>query len=274
MEQQYREILLNKILVNGKQPRKFFREQGLKELAQSIKTNGVIQPVLVRPSSKKEGHFDLIAGERRVRASLLARLVTIPAMVCDVEEAKVRRLQIIENLQRENVTFLEEALAIKTLREDEGLDVTEIKKIIGKSDMYIYSQLQVSMMPAEALAACEKGYITKTVAWEIAKLPTPDQMIEAVSNLSREDKANLVSTHAARLWIRERFEGKVSKKGKKNSIQARYGNDYEANWKKYLLGFSAEQFERFKRSVDGRTEISVWAKTVGKIVSGSQAETV
>lgn len=95
--------------------RKTFNDKSLKELAASIKENGVLEPIIVRPNSNG---FQIIAGERRYRASKIAGIVTIPAVVRDVADADILKLQIIENVQREGVPFMEEAYAIKKLRDD------------------------------------------------------------------------------------------------------------------------------------------------------------
>lgn len=255
------EIALNKIKIGGTNPRKNFKDKSLKELTDSIKENGVLQAILVRPNGTGET-FELIAGERRVRASLNAGLVTIPALVKDVNDSQVLQLQIIENLQRENVSYFEEAQAIAKLRNDLSLDVKEICKRLGKSDMYVYSQLALARMPEETHDALMNNHLTKGVAWEIAKLPNPDYQKEAVAALARKSAGKMIVLSTAQKWINERFGEDNRKVKQKNGIQKAVGNDHGANWKKYLLTFDCRQFERFKTICRGRTDTETMSQAV------------
>jgi ParB family chromosome partitioning protein len=157
LQPELKQIPINQIH-GGSNYRKTFNDKSLKELAQSIKENGVLEPIIVRPNSNG---FQIVAGERRYRASKLAGKVTIPAVVREVDDADILKLQIIENVQREGVQFMEEAYAIKKLRDDCTLDIKEIANTVGKSEAYVYYMLRLTAMTDDARAIAEKGWISK-----------------------------------------------------------------------------------------------------------------
>lgn len=246
-----KQIPINQIFASSNY-RKTFKDKSLAELAASIKANGVLQPIIVRPS--EPGKYTIIAGERRYRASKLAGLVTIPAVIRDISVAETLKLQIIENVQREGVQFMEEAYALKKLRDDLTLDLKEISKTIGKSDAYVYYMLRLCEMSPDARSIAEKGWITKSVAWEIAKLVNHDHQTDAANALARTNNSKLITASGAKHFIRDNF-GDSSTRLKRTRID-QFGpgsNSFTANWKKYLVRFSADQFEHFKKVVRGRS---------------------
>jgi len=263
MNQQLAEIPLNQIHTISNY-RKTFRDKSLNELAASIKANGILEPIIVRPKGK---HYEIVAGERRVRASLLAGLVTIPAVIRDVSESDFLRLQIIENVQRENVPFMEEAYAIKKLRDDLSLDLDEIVKIIGKSQAYVYYKLRLCEMSDEARSIAEKGWISKSVAWEIAKLPDKDQQTQAATATARPSASKLVSVSGVKNYIRDNIlENSSGSLRKKRVASGSRASSYAQNWKYYLVRLTAEQFSRFKDICRGRTETGVLAEAVDLVM--------
>lgn len=147
------EISLSEIRPNPYQPRKVFDEGALQELANSIKQSGVFQPVILRRSSIQG--YELIAGERRVRASELAGNTTIPAIVREIDEEAMIEIAIVENLQRENLNPLEEAEAYEVLMEKLDLTQAEVAKRVGKSRPYIANIIRLLSLPQEI-----KGYVT------------------------------------------------------------------------------------------------------------------
>ena len=239
--------------------RKTFRDASLKELAQSIKENGVLEPIIVRPN---QNGYEIIAGERRFRAASLAKLVTIPAVVREVADGDIIKLQIIENVQREGVPFMEEAYAIRKLRNDCTLDVAEIAKTVGKSDAYVYYMLQLCAMSDDARAIAEKGWISKSVAWEIAKLPNTDQQTQAANDLARTKSGTLITASGAKNYIRDNFGDSNGRLRKERVQKCGTGSAFVANWKKYLVRFSSKQFAHFQRIVRDRTQVDVWAEAV------------
>jgi ParB family chromosome partitioning protein len=137
------------------QPRRHFDETALEELAASIATRGVIQPVIVRPLAG--GHYQLVAGERRWRAAQKAQLHEIPALVRDLEERDVMALALIENIQREDLNPVEEARAYQQLGQREDLPQAEIGRMVGKSRSHVANMLRLLALPPGVLAHLEAG---------------------------------------------------------------------------------------------------------------------
>ena len=131
---------LDKLMAREDQPRKSFDDDSLKELANSIKADGVIQPIVVR---KVDDRYEIIAGERRFRASKLAGLEKVPVVVKNVTDRKARELALVENIQREDLNPIEEAISLKTLMEEYKLTQQELSDIIGKSRSYIANNLRL-----------------------------------------------------------------------------------------------------------------------------------
>lgn len=151
------DIPLNEIRSNPYQPRKHFDEQALQELADSIKQSGVFQPVIIRKSTVKG--YELIAGERRVRASRLAGNKTIPAIIRDMDEQQMIEIAVLENLQREDLSPLEEAEAYQVLMDKLALTQVEVAERMGKSRPYIANYLRLLSLPEEV-----KPYVGKELS--------------------------------------------------------------------------------------------------------------
>lgn len=131
---------LDKLKAREDQPRKNFDDDSLEELANSIKADGVIQPIVVRKVGDK---YEIIAGERRFRASKLAGLEKVPIIVKNVSDRKARELALVENIQREDLNPIEEAISLKTLMEEYKLTQQELSDIVGKSRSYIANNLRL-----------------------------------------------------------------------------------------------------------------------------------
>jgi ParB family transcriptional regulator, chromosome partitioning protein len=194
---EFKEVPLNQIHAASNY-RKTFHDKTLKELADSIRVNGVIEPIILRPNATG---FEIVAGERRFRASQLAGLVTIPSVIRDLADGDVLKVQIIENVQREGVPFMEEADGIKKLRDEMTLDVAEIAKMIGKSEWYIYMMLRLTSLSDDAQRIARNGWISKAVAWQIAKLPNTDFQTQAANDLARTNRDKLITGSGAKHYI-------------------------------------------------------------------------
>ena len=133
-------VPLDKLIAREDQPRKNFDENSLTELAESIKHDGIIQPIVVRAVGEK---YEIIAGERRYRASIIAGIDKIPVVVKNVDERKARELALVENIQREDLNPIEEAISLKTLMEEYKLTQQELSEILGKSRSYIANNLRL-----------------------------------------------------------------------------------------------------------------------------------
>ena len=141
--------MLKLVMVDPKmdQPRKYFDPELLEELSESIKENGLLQPILVREYG--DGRYQIIAGERRFRASKLAGLNEIPAIVVESDEKQTAQLALVENIQREDLNPLEEALAYRALADDWGMTQEDISRQIGKSRSAIANSLRLLDLPDE-----------------------------------------------------------------------------------------------------------------------------
>jgi ParB family transcriptional regulator, chromosome partitioning protein len=164
---QIREVPVGKILPNPAQPRLSYDEDSLTELADSIREHGVLQPILVRPAG---GKFELIAGERRWRASGMAGRETIPAIVVEFDEQTALEVSIIENLQREDVSPLEEAAMFRKMTETFGYSVRQLAQKVGKDKGYVENRLRLSDAPADIRELLSLRKDTISHAYELMKI--------------------------------------------------------------------------------------------------------
>ncbi len=164
---QIREVPVGKILPNPAQPRLSYDEESLTELADSIREHGVLQPILVRPSGVQ---FELIAGERRWRASRMAERETIPAIVVDFDESTALEVSIIENLQREDVSPLEEAVMFRRMTDAFGYSVRQLAQKVGKDKGYVENRLRLSDAPADIRELVSLRKDTISHAYELMKI--------------------------------------------------------------------------------------------------------
>jgi ParB family transcriptional regulator, chromosome partitioning protein len=152
-----REIEIDLIQPSRDQPRTFFDESKLDELAQSIKTTGIIQPLLVRP---RGGLFELVAGERRWRAAQLAGLASVPAIVREIPDERLLEFALIENIQRQELNPIEEANAYRRLIESLGLTQDEVARRIGRDRTFVTNYLRVLKLPTDIQMLIEGEKIT------------------------------------------------------------------------------------------------------------------
>lgn len=149
---------VSEIEPNRSQPRRDFDEESLRELADSIAVHGVLQPLLVRPLA--EGGYQLVAGERRWRASRMAGLFEVPVIVREMTDSEMMQIAMIENLQRENLNPVEEAMGYRMLIEEYHLTQEEISKSVGKSRPVIANALRILSLPKEILDMVSEGKIS------------------------------------------------------------------------------------------------------------------
>lgn len=157
-DEQVVELEISEIRPNPYQPRKTFNEEALEELAKSIKKSGVFQPIIVRKSSVKG--YEIIAGERRYRASKLAKKTEIPAIIREFNEEQMMEVAVLENLQREDLTPLEEAEAYNTLMEKLNLTQTQVSERLGKSRPYIANYLRLLGLPGKVKLMLQDGSLS------------------------------------------------------------------------------------------------------------------
>ena len=172
------------IVTNPDQPRKSFDETQLSELSDSIKQNGVLQPILVR---KKGNKYEIVAGERRYQASKLAGLKEIPAIIRDIDDAEVFQLALIENLQRSDLTPIEEARGYRQLLDTKGLTQEGLAKILSKSRSAIANTLRLMDLPQEVQDMMEEGQITAGHARAILAVPSEEGRIKLAQKVVAEN---------------------------------------------------------------------------------------
>lgn len=158
------------------QPRQSFKEDTIKELAESIEKNGLLQPIVVRPMDG--GKYQIIAGERRYRAFKKLGRTMIPAIVRDYEEEEVDKLQLVENVQREDLNPYDEAIAYLKLKEKYGLKQDDIAKAVGKSRPYISNMTRLLSLEEEILEMLKNGEITVSHAKLILSLDTKEERLK------------------------------------------------------------------------------------------------
>ena len=206
------------LMSNPYQPRKVFDDDALKELSESIKEHGVFQPIIVRKSVKG---YNIIAGERRVRASGLAGLTTIPAIIRDFTDDEMMQIALLENLQRENLTSIEEAKAYKSIIESLRLTQDELAKKLGKSRSHITNMLGLLRLPLSVQDMVLYGKISMGHARVLSKLESHDQ-IEELANKVLND--NLSVRELEELSSGEKFEKALPVK-KKAAKEYKYVED-------------------------------------------------
>lgn len=172
-------LKLDEVYANPNQPRKIFDEKSLNELASSIKINGVIMPIVVNKDS--EGKYMIIAGERRYRASKIAGQDTIPAIVKEYDERRIKEISLIENLQREDLNPIEAATAMKQLMDDYNLTQEELSERIGKSRSAIANTLRLLSLEGEVVKLVANGKLSSGHARALVTLPSDVQRKIATS---------------------------------------------------------------------------------------------
>lgn len=178
------QIPLSAIKPNPYQPRQNFSHQDLEELINSIKEHGIIQPLLV--SETEAGDYELIAGERRLRAAQIAGLPTAPALIRPTKKGEKLELALIENIQRKDLNPVEEAFAYERLIDEFGLTHEEIGRRIGKSRSYVSNMLRLLTLPAEIQKGLIDGAVSFTLGRALLGLPTPGEQLKTFRRLTRE----------------------------------------------------------------------------------------
>ena len=204
------EISLDEIRPNPYQPRKTCDNKSLKDLSESIKENGVFQPIIIR---KSVNGYEIIAGERRFRASKLAKKKTIPAIIRDFDEAQMMEVAVLENLQREDLTPLEEAQAYEMLQKNLGLTQAEVSKRLGKSRPYIANYLRLLTLPQKTKRLLQRGELSMGQARTLLGLKDKD----SIDDLARKVVKNGITVRQLESLVAKLNE--KEKKPKKRAIK-------------------------------------------------------
>ena len=190
------QIKITDIRSNPYQPRKIFDEEALNELASSIKEHGIVQPIIVKKSIKG---YELVAGERRTKAAKIAGLETVPAIVKDFDDEEMMEIALIENIQRENLNPIEEAMAYDSILRSSNITQEELAKKIGKSRSYITNSLGLLRLPDDTKKYVEDNKLSMSHARALSKLEDNNQInrlankivteglnVRAIENITRD----------------------------------------------------------------------------------------
>lgn len=190
------QIKITDIRSNPYQPRKIFDEEALNELASSIKEHGIVQPIIVKKSIKG---YELVAGERRTKAAKIAGLETVPAIVKDFDDEEMMEIALIENIQRENLNPIEEAMAYDSILRSSNITQEELAKKFGKSRSYITNSLGLLRLPDDTKKYVEDNKLSMSHARALSKLEDNNQInrlankivteglnVRAIENITRD----------------------------------------------------------------------------------------
>ena len=239
------EMKLNEIEPDINQPRKVFDDEKLEELSESIKEHGVLQPIIV---TKKDDYYQIIAGERRWRASKKAGLKTIPVIVRDYDAKKIREVSLIENLQRQDLNALDTAKAIKELMEEHQRTQEQLAKTLGKSRSAIANTLRILNLDERVQDMVQEGKLSEGHARTLASIESPQKQYKLAMDIINLD----LSVREAENMAKEEKE-EVKKKPtnkKKSKLEAIY-KDLE---------------NRIKSALGTKVSFKPQTKSKGKIV--------
>lgn len=253
-EEKVERIPVSEIRPNPYQPRQNFDQEALEELADSIKQNGVLQPIIVRKSSAKG--YELVAGERRHRASILAGIDTIPAIIRELNEEFMIRYAILENLQREDLTPLEEADAYQLMMEKLGLTQEKVADALGKSRSHVANHLRLRTLPSEVKLLLNEGKLSMGQARTLRSLSDEpevirlakkavaenltvrqlEKMVYDIKNKTNEPekpktpkKSPFIREYENQLMDKFGTDVKISEQGEKGKIQIEYTSQSDLN---------------------------------------------
>lgn len=209
----YSVIPIESIVPNKEQPRKVFCQEELHELKESIKLKGLLQPIIVREKGKL---FEIVAGERRWRASQLAQLHEIPAIIKDIKDSEVLEIAIIENIQRSNLNPYEEAMGYKELLEKFDYTQEELAKSLGKSRVYVANLVRLLNLPETVLEFVKNGSITSGHARALIGLENP---LETVKFIVKHGISVRETEKIVRKLSHKSLKSKVTKKIKSSDTE-------------------------------------------------------
>ncbi|SCI29048.1 MULTISPECIES: nucleoid occlusion protein [unclassified Romboutsia] len=211
------EISIENIVPNPYQPRKVFSQTALEELSNSIKTYGILQPITVRQKNDK---YELIAGERRFRAAKLASFKTIPAIIHDMTDESSAVLALLENLQREDLNFIEEAMGYESLIKEHSFTQQQLAEKLGKNQSTIANKLRILRLPSDVKIKLVENGLTERHARALLKLPAEDLMRDVLDKIIK----NELTVKKTEKLINDMIESlQVADEDKKQSIKASMG---------------------------------------------------
>ena len=203
---------IEKIIANPEQPRKVFKKEELEELSNSIKDYGVLQPILVRRMD--QGIYSINAGERRYRASCQAGLTEIPAIIQNLEEEPAALIALVENVQREDLNYIEEAKAYKKLMDDFKLTQAEIAQKVGKQQSTISNKIRLLTLPEDILELLTVHGLTERHARALLRIEEENNRRKIIDRIVK----NNLNVKQTEKLIEEFLEGQAEQKRKKQKV--------------------------------------------------------
>ena len=207
---------------NKHQPRNIFDEEKLNELSLSIKENGIIQPIAVRPNKYEPGRYEIVAGERRWLAAQKAGLHEVPVVILDVDDQKSLEIAIVENVQRQDLNPIEEAKGYQKLVKEFGYDHEKISKFMSKSRSHISNTLRLLTLPQDIIALIEEGFLTagqarpliglsnaSAIAENIVKKKINARDVETLVKLKKNIKKTSKREDSNIIYIQNEIENKI-----------------------------------------------------------------
>ena len=247
-------VSIKDIIRNKLQPRKHFDKESLEELTNSIKKQGVIQPIVVRPDKTSEGKYEIIAGERRWLASQNAGLHEVPVVILDVDDVKSLEFAIVENVQRQDLNAIEEARGYQRLTAEFNYNQEKLSKFIGKSRSYIANSLRLLSLPEDILLMVEKGNLSAGHARSLIGL---NNSVELAKKIVQKK----LSVRQSEILVRQFRNKKIQLVSKKDSnildlqkdLEEKTGLNVSINNKKNNTGtisFEYQDLEQLDKLID------------------------
>jgi ParB family chromosome partitioning protein len=251
-----REAAIELLRRNPQQPRRIFSDAEIDELADSIREKGVLQPLLVRPAPDAPGEYQIVAGERRWRASQRAGLRVLPVVVrTDLDDLDVLEIGVIENVQRQDLKPLEEAEAYKTLIERFGRTQEEVAKTVGKSRSHVANTMRLLALPSAVHAALNEGKLSAGHARAIIGAPDPERLARLIVERDLSVRETEALARAAQAPEGGGSSSKAKAAAPKNADTAALEQDLSET-----LGLSVQILDR-----DGQGEVRIVYKSLEQL---------
>ena len=221
--QNQKTALIGELNRNKFQPRSNFNEEKLNELSDSIKQNGLIQPIAVRQDKTDPGKFEIVAGERRWMAAQRAGLHEVPIVILDLDDNQALEVAIVENIQRQDLNVVEEAKGYERLRSEFGYDHEKIAKFMAKSRSHVSNTLRLLTLPKDVISMLEDGLLTAGQARPLVGLPRASDIAEEIINkkLSARQVESFTNTEKRPLSLIKTIDSNVEEI--KNKIESSLG---------------------------------------------------
>ncbi|OUP77911.1 stage 0 sporulation protein J [Anaeromassilibacillus sp. An172] len=225
-------LKISEIEPNRDQPRKDFDESALAELAHSISQHGVLQPLLVRPLIG--GGYQIVAGERRYRACRMAGVTEVPVVIRELSDSETMELALIENLQRENLTPIEEAKGFGVLVDEYGMSQEEVSQVVGRSRSAVANSLRLLNLPKEVSDMVERGEISAGHGRTLLALGSEEEMINAAKQIYEKELSVRQTEKLVKAINSEKDKSQKEDKQERISLKPSYFSEVELALTEYL----------------------------------------